>query len=107
MNSQRRNLIKTLGAVAVVSSIPRVSKGATVENSFHQDDTAEQRLHKFNNLTGLSLTFGAHWRTGHSTFGERCLMDGDKHFTGPMNEETFMHWSAQVALGYRIAKAQG
>lgn len=75
-------------------------------NKFTQEDTPEQRLEKFNQLTGLGLTFGPHWKS-HANMGERCLMDGEKHFTGPMTERVFMDWTAQVALGYRLKMVQG
>lgn len=103
---KRRDLIGMLGASAVAVTVPFSTKSAAITNTFRQEDTPEERLEKFNALIGLSLTFGPHWLTKHGKFGERCLMEGDRHFTGPMSKETFMHWTAQVALGYRIAKAQ-
>src|SRR5688572_30240138 len=105
MNPKRRQLIGMLGATAVAVAVPCPTQATPITNTFKQEDTPEERLEKFNQLTGLSLTLGAHWpTTEHGKFGERCLMQGDKHFTGPMNEETFRHWTAQVAFGYRIAR---
>jgi hypothetical protein len=71
-------------------------------NTFGPDDTLEVRLCKFNELTGMDLTLSGPDRTKR-----RKLVYPDGRTTGLMNEETMMHWTAQVGFGYRWAKAQG
>lgn len=76
-------------------------------NTFAESDSPEVRVEKFNALTGLNLRLGEKWTAvGSVNSGERCLMDGDEYYTGPMNDETLMHWTAMVALGYRLRAEQ-
>jgi hypothetical protein len=90
-------------------------------NAFSPDDTLEVRLQRFNELTGLGLTVSEPCRHGKVTMVDkdgkplrtedrsswRRFVYPDGRTTGPMDEETMMHWTAQVGFGYRLAKAQG
>jgi 4-amino-4-deoxy-L-arabinose transferase-like glycosyltransferase len=96
---------------------------ANKTNTFGPDDTLEVRLQKFNELTGMGLTLsepdGSKWqkvqvcdKQGNFLRVEdqskwRRFVYPDGHMTGSMDEETMMHWTAQVGFGYRLAKAQG
>lgn len=129
---RRRNFIAGVASMTAVA-LPMVMSAADVRaanwrriadetNTFGPDDTLEIRLRKFNELTGIDLTLsdpcghrykkvimaGKHGKPirteDQSTW--RCFVYPDGSSTGSMDEETMMHWTAQVALGYRLAKAQ-
>jgi hypothetical protein len=94
----RRDVIKGLAGTGLFVAVAPAVSGTPV-NTFGPDDTLEVRLRKFNQLTGLRLTFSKVNRKG-----ERSFMYPDGHSTGSMDEETMMHWTAQVGLGWRLAK---
>lgn len=122
---QRRNFIKGIAGAMVITSIP-VAVSASDDsvdwqqvdnvNTFNPDDTIHQRLEKLRKLMGTNITLGyigvhgEYVRTdkfyGENNGGRRCLIFSDGHGTGYMDKETMLHWTAQVALGYRIATAR-
>lgn len=106
----RREVITKGGLGLAVALVPFSVKARPV-NTFSESDTPEQRLRKFNKLTGLELRFAyldaRHQYQPHDRFyGRRCLMRKNGQTTGFMDKETFMHWTAQVALGYRLRMEQ-
>lgn len=113
---KRRNFVKGLTGLAAVVAAPRITyaewpdsweraaqwkKVADETNTFGPNDTLDTRLEKFNELTGMELRL-----LGPSPKGLYCLVYTDNKYTGYMDRETLMHWTAQVGLGYRLAKAQ-
>lgn len=123
---KRRNFVKAIAGAAAVAAIPvAISAGdnpvdwrrVDEANTFGPNDTIQQRLEKLRKLMGTNITLGyigvhgEYVRTdkfyGENSGGRRCLIFSDGHGTGYMDKETMMHWTAQVALGYRIATAQG
>lgn len=122
---KRRSFVKRLASVAVIAAAVKVNAAgssadwhriADEANTFGPHDTVQTRLRKFNELTGAGLSFawidldGRYVRTnkfyGENHGGRRCLVFQDGKGTGYMDREAFLHWTAQVGLGYRIAKAQ-
>lgn len=130
---ERRNFIAGLASATAVA-LPLVATAAEARagewkriadktNTFGPDDTLEVRLRKFNDLTGMELTLspprGRKYKKVHMAdkHGKelrvedqsewRSFVYADGQRTGSMDEETMMHWTAQVGYGYRLAKAQG
>lgn len=112
---QRRDFVRGGAVGLALATIPLRVKAVPV-NTFTEGDTVQQRLEKFNQLTGAGLSFGfidvrgEYVKTekfyGENSRGRRCLIFRDGHATGLMDKETFMHWTAQVALGYRMRMEQ-
>lgn len=122
---RRRNFIKSAAVALAMATTVKANasappadwyKIADETNTFSSSDTIQQRLEKFNQLTGMNVSLGyigaggRYVRTnkfyGEKSCGRRCLVYADGCGTGYMDRETMMHWTAQVALGYRIARAQ-
>ena len=131
---KRRNFTKAMALVCGGLAFP-LNVSGKVENNFEQKDTLSERIRKFNTQTGLSLVlmyrhtsvwkdFGLDFAKDDPQHGETITFTGDdvyqdqetgfrfwleedgKHFTGEMTAYEMFHWTAQVALGYRIAKNQ-
>lgn len=110
---ERRKFITGTGVAVAAVVLPMATLPASAPsknwrriadetNTFGPNDTLEVRLEKFNELTRMNLRV-----CGPNPDGLHCFVYTDNRYTGWMDEETMMHWTAQVGLGYRLAKAQG
>lgn len=102
-------------------------------NTFTEEDTLVERVAKLNALMGtdyvLDVEYPKEWERQtppvhkdellharrsqlvddprHPSRWRAYLKRNGEHWTGSMQPIEFLHWTAQVALGYRLAKVQG
>lgn len=133
---RRRDFAKTLALASGFITAPILVKGSSlIANSFKEEDTLSERIRKFNVQTGSNLvlmyrhtfvwkSFGLDFAKNDPCRGDTITLKGSevyqdqetglrfwleedgKHFTGDMTAHEMFHWTAQVALGYRMAKNQ-